>query len=130
MLLKFRARENLGLKSAALDVPAGQKLHRPFRAYDSFAAKVAGVVTVEPAGQQELEQQAVVIKRGRRPQYPAVEEGAIEPNVAAGEDDSARVLGIVRVSRRRRQQQHAAKAQDRGDGRHRVNAPSPRHPGY
>ena len=94
VLLGVQTEEKLGLQIAALDPKARHHLHRRFGADHALAAETAGVVAVEPAREQHLQEKAVLLEAAGRHQQAAMGEGAVAPDVAAGKQKDARLVVV------------------------------------
>ena len=76
--------------------------------------QTAGWVGVKAAGEEELQREAVNIETARRPQQPAVKEGAVAPHIRTGEQKQGAPVRPHGISLGR----DNTKQQKRGRGRH------------
>src|SRR5215475_6592279 len=85
VFLEFRPHEKLEFGVAALDPPARQYVGQDLDAGHALAGRIFGAVAVEAAGQEDLQEQAVLLETAWRKYDPAVAEGAVAPEIAARE---------------------------------------------
>jgi hypothetical protein len=127
MLLEIDAEEYFGLEVAALDPPTGQHLQCAFDAVDAFA-EAAGKISIHAAGQQHLQEQAVLLEAAGRHQQAAMGESAVAPDVAAGKQNDARLVVVIGPCRTG-ENADATDQENRGAGHRRGDAPSATHRG-
>src|SRR6476646_2388384 len=126
MLLKFWSQEKLEFRVAALDPPTGQYLREPFGTNDPHATEIFRVVAISPAREQNFQKQAVLFKAARRKHEAAISEGAIAPDITAGEQHGARVV-VVTSPGTTSHHPNATKKEGRGGDYRRANAPPATH---